>query len=366
MAPASDAEAMERSPRVGPPLFVTADAALAEHLLRLSAAAAVTPEVVSSAGEIRPHWRSAACVFIGADLADSVAALQLPPRDGVVLVASGLETTDLWQQGVTLRVEQVAVLPSGSADLVERLADCIDGAATTCLTLGVVGARGGVGASTLAVALAVCAARRSLSTLLVDADPLAGGLDLVGGWEDLDGLRWPEVAATSGRISAGALRAALPSQASLAVLSWDRNGSARVDAASMRSILSAGQRGSQLVVVDLPRRLDDGAAEAAGTCDVLLLLATPDVRAVAGGERLLKQLGDLANDVRLVVRQGPGAVVTAEAVSAALGIPLLTTIPTQRRLARCIDEGLGVPARGRLAGRCAELLDQFGVEDKAR
>ncbi len=75
------------------------------------------------------------------------------------------------------------------------------------------GGRGGAGASVLAGGLAVTAARRGLRTLLIDADPLGGGVDLVLGWESLDGLRWPSLSQASGRVQPAALVDALPGRA---------------------------------------------------------------------------------------------------------------------------------------------------------
>ena len=52
----------------------------------------------------------------------------------------------------------------------------------------VVGGSGGVGASTLAAALAFVAARQAARSVLVDTDRLGGGLDLLIGAERVDGL----------------------------------------------------------------------------------------------------------------------------------------------------------------------------------
>src|SRR3712207_7123198 len=54
-----------------------------------------------------------------------------------------------------------------------------------------------------------------LRTLLVDADPLGGGLDLVLGWEQVDGLRWPSLAEADGRVDPPALLQALPHRGDL-------------------------------------------------------------------------------------------------------------------------------------------------------
>jgi secretion/DNA translocation related CpaE-like protein len=209
--------------------------------------------------------------------------------------------------------------------------------------------------------LAVTAARQGVSALLVDADPLAGGIDLVVGCEDSPGLRWPEVTGTSGRVSATALRGALPQVDSLSVLSWDRGSTGCADAGTMRSILTAGQRGARLVVVDLPRRLDEAAAEAAACCNVVLLVCPTEVRSIAGAAGALRVLRESVADIRLVVRHGSRPRADADAVSELLGIPLLGTVPTRRAVVRAIDDGVGIPARAPLAAACRRLLRELDV-----
>lgn len=345
----------------GPPLIVTRDPVLTEQLLRLCAAAAVTPEVVSDVRDARRGWRHAACVLVGDDLSGDVAAIGLPKRSEVVLVSSGPDSVATWQHGVELRADHVAMLPDAEGWLVDRLSDCLETSVTSCLTVGVMSACGGAGASTLAAALAAVASRRRVRTMLIDADPLSGGVELAVGCEDVDGLRWPQVASTHGRVSAAALRAALPKTGDLAVLSWDRGGDVSVDAATMLSILSAARRGSDLVVVDLPRRLDDAASAALTSCDVLVVVTTSGVRATAGAGRLLTLLRSQCSDIRLVVRSRARADLDAETLSETLRVPLLATIPTKRAVERSIEEGLGPPSRGQFHERCGWMLEQIGV-----
>ncbi len=350
----------------GPPLVVTSDPLLIEQLQRLCAATATTPDVVTEAGDARGGWRRAACVLVGDDLAGEVAALALPRRGDVVLVTPGPETAATWQRGVALRADHVAVLPEAERWLIDRLSDCLDAGVASCLTVGVIGARGGAGASTLAVAVAMAASRRSVPTLLVDADPLAGGVELVLGCEDADGLRWPQVASTQGRVGSAALRSALPRAGNVAVLSWDRSGALGVDAATMRSILAAGRRGSDLLVIDLPRGLDDAGSAAVTTCDVLVVVVTGDVRAAASAHRLVALLRTQCPDIRLVVRTRAAVDLSAETLSETLQVPLLATIRTERSVERSIDAGLGPPSRGRLHRQCESILAQLGVTGASR
>jgi hypothetical protein len=122
--------------------------------------------------------------------------------------------------------------------------------------------------------MAVTATRMGMRTLLVDADPLGGGADLLFGWEEEQGLRWRQLAEAGGPIDAQTLVAALPSRGDLVVLACDRPASSsesqvphHVPPEVMGAALDAGRQGRDLVVVDLPRRLDEAAECALRTAD---------------------------------------------------------------------------------------------------
>jgi secretion/DNA translocation related CpaE-like protein len=240
------------------PLVVTADAGLLDDLLRLSAAADVELEVASDAAAARRAWAGAPLVLIGPDLAVLLARRPPPRRDDVVLIGGDLDDAGVWQRAVTLGAEHVAFLPDADDWLVDRLADARERAGLSPGVLAcVVGGRGGAGASTLAAALGVTAVRRGRRALLVDADPLGGGLDLVLGGEDTAGLRWPDLAGTRGRIAGDSLTGALPTVEGLVVLSWDRGSPLVVDPDALGSVLAAGTRAHDLVLVD-PRAASTG------------------------------------------------------------------------------------------------------------
>lgn len=351
---------MECGTAAGTPLVVTRDPVLTDQLLRLCAAAGITPELVGDGKGARVGWRRAACVVVGDDLADEVAALDLARRSDVVLVAVAPGSADLWKCGVALHADDVVTLPDADSWLVDRLSDCLDASSTSCLTVGITAARGGAGATTLAAALATTAARQGISSLLIDADPLAGGIDLVLGCEGTAGLHWPQVASTHGRVSSTALRAALPKSGDLAVLSWDRSADMSVDSTTMTSILAAARRGSELVVVDVPRHGDEPTRAALMACDVIVVVTTADVRGAAAAARLLGVLRPQCPDVRLVVRHRGRSDLGGEVLSEALEVTLLETIPTQRAVERSIDEGFGPPRSGQLHGRCVDILKKIG------
>ena len=88
--------------------------------------------------------------------------------------------------------------------------------------IGLIGGRGGAGASVIAAALARAAVDARYECVLVDADPLGGGADLLLGAEDEPGLRWPDLSAARGRLAPGVLLAGLPVIDGVHVVSWDR------------------------------------------------------------------------------------------------------------------------------------------------
>ena len=67
------------------------------------------------------------------------------------------------------------------------------------VVVGVLGASGGLGASTLAVALAVRAGGRYGVAVAVDGDPARGGLDVTACLEHEAGLRWADLDRPRGR-----------------------------------------------------------------------------------------------------------------------------------------------------------------------
>ncbi len=147
----------------------------------------------------------------------------------MVLVCAEPASKSLWERAVEIGAERVIELPGAESWLVSALADATEGPApTTGRALAVVGGRGGAGASVFVAALGLTALRMSQSALLIDCDPLGGGLDLVLGAESEQGLRWPDMHLRAGRVAASSLHDALPSRTRgttrLTVLSGARKG----------------------------------------------------------------------------------------------------------------------------------------------
>src|SRR6266536_165036 len=86
--------------------------------------------------------------------------------------------------------------------------------------IGVVGGRGGAGASTFACVLAAMSALGGRA-VLVDLDAAAGGIDVLLGIEATSGARWSGLRLDGGRLDPDMLVAGLPQWGSVAVLSAD-------------------------------------------------------------------------------------------------------------------------------------------------
>ncbi|MFB6787184.1 septum site-determining protein Ssd [Streptomyces olivaceus] len=364
------------------PLIVTEDTELLDDLLRLCAAAGATPEVrhsvpgaagyragpagaaagPSAAYPQRGGWDAAPLVLVGDDAARRVrGALR---RRGVVLVGRDQDDPGVWQRAVEIGADHVLMLPDGEQWLVDRIADVTEGVGRPALTVGVIGGRGGAGASTLACALAVTSAREGKRSLLVDADPLGGGLDVLLGGETADGLRWPAFAASRGRVGGGALEASLPELHSLRVLSWDRGDCVAVPPPAVRAVLAAARRRGGTVVVDLPRRIDDGVAEVLSQLDIGLLVVPAELRAVAAAGRVANAVGMVLRDLRVAVRGPYASGLDDREVARLLGLPLAGEVPVESGLLRATESRRppGTSARGPLARFCREFWERALAE----
>lgn len=339
------------------PLLVSHDTTLLDDLLRLAAAAGVEVHVAPDVDAARAHWRAAPLVIL-----DSASALQahgrLPRRDGVLLV---LRTPDpkAWHLAVAVGAEHVAELPDAERWLIARLVDGGEGPSREGRIIVVRGAVGGAGASTLASTLALAAGRRGRA-LLIDADALGGGIDLLLGGEDVAGARWPDLAQAHGRVSASSLAAALPVLQGLSVLSAVRTAPHALDPDVVDSVLDAAERGFDVTVVDAPSR-DPILEVLRPRMDAEVLLVPARTRAVLAARA---QLTEALPTLHVVMREEPRGLSEA-VVAEALGRPIDAVIPFQRSLAARSDNGECPSLRdayGRAASRVLESVTALALD----
>jgi secretion/DNA translocation related CpaE-like protein len=365
--------------RSGPrlPLVVTADPDLLDDLLRLAAAGGTEVDVAADPAGARARFLAAPVVFLGADQAESCLRFRLPRRPRLIIVGRPPGADAAWDVAQLLGAEHVAVLPAAEPWLVDRFAERLD-PATAGRVLAVIGGRGGAGASILASGLAVTAATGGFRTLLVDADPLGGGLDLVLGWEQVDGLRWPALLGAGGRVDPPALLQALPHRGDLVLLSFARFAGDStspgdlllpVPGEAMAATLDAARRGRDIIVVDLPRQLDDAAMLALQAADRTLLIVPAELRATAAAARIAAAVGQHCEDLALVVRgPAPGRLKPRE-IARSLGLPLAGTLRPETALCQALERGEAPAASGRgpLAALCRRFVTELtaGAPDEA-
>ncbi|WP_227424004.1 septum site-determining protein Ssd [Pengzhenrongella sicca] len=228
--------------------------------------------------------------------------------------------------------------------------------------VGVVGARGGLGASSLAAALARRLARGgSTPVALVDLDGAGGGLDVLLGLEEAGGLRWPDLRGARGDVVGDELTALLPRWSGVTVLSADRSRPGAPGAEVLAAVLDALGACHAHVVLDLDRA-QAVAGDPARRCAVLFVLAGRDLRSVAGVLALRAAALGAVADVRLVVRgPAPGGLGVLE-LAHVVDLPVAASMRPQRGHAAALERGGGpvAPARGPLARAVARMSAGLG------
>ncbi|WP_172119180.1 cellulose synthase operon protein YhjQ/BcsQ [Actinomyces faecalis] len=210
--------------------------------------------------------------------------------------------------------------------------------------VAVVGARGGLGTSCLAVLLARALAVAGQRVALVDADP-AGGLGLLMGTGPGPGLRWADLPAQETAFRATRLVDALPTWLGITVLTGDVRGGVE-EGRVLEPVLEALSSVHDVVIVDLPRTATppDGAR--------LVMLTTLDLRSATAVRVLaLRAARAGRGPVRLIVLE-EGEDVDVDGLVRTTGCQVLGTLAVDRSVAQRTARGDDV-TRGRGAARRA-------------
>ena len=349
------------------PLVMCGDEPLLDELLRLAAAAGCELHRVPDAIAARRAWATAPLVLLDESAARACVDAELPRRDQVLIVCGQDPPPDgLWPTAVRLGAIDVVPLSTRSSTITDTLADAVDRPSPTeGRIIAVLGGRGGAGASVFAAAIAMAALRRGANALLVDCDPLGGGIDLVLGAEAEIGLRWPELRVRGGRVPVSSLRSALPGRirgdARLTMISCDRDGPGP-EPEALAAVLQAGRRAGETVICDLPRSTSEVALLALDRADLTVLVVPAEVRAAAAARRMAEWLTDRGIRVETVVRgPSPGGLRPGD-VASVIGLPLIAAMRPEPKLASTLERGvLWHRASGPLAAAATTVLDVVGA-----
>ncbi|WP_342768608.1 septum site-determining protein Ssd [Amycolatopsis palatopharyngis] len=346
------------------PLVLVNDEVLLDEVLRLAAAVGCDVERVPDAVAAEARWAEAPLVIVDEDV---LAACEPPPRrESVVLVCKSALPAESWRIAFEAGVSKVIALPDSESVLISVLADVAEGPRGGAgRVLAVLGGCGGAGASVFAAATGLAVCRAGTDALLVDCDPLGGGADLVLGVERADGLRWPGLRVTSGRVAMADLVAALPARRQgggrLSVLSCDRQSEGPA-AEAVTAVLDAARRAGGTVICDVPRHLGAGAAAAVAQADLVAVVLPAEVRACAAAAGVIRLLGRHAGRACVVVR-GPGPDgLGGPDMARTLGVPLAAEFRSERGLPRTVERGaFSGGARGSLAEAARDVLQALSA-----
>ncbi|MFC9286745.1 CpaE family protein [Streptomyces sp. NPDC057052] len=258
--------------------------------------------------------------------------------------ARGLVTLPLGYEDLAHRVQAVAQWSVGVRRHLGHGGDVFTGAGGTVVTVS--GAKGGVGATLLAVQLALAAQASGRPTALVDLDLQAGD---VASYLDVQFRRsvvdLAAITDLSPRILAEAVFRHETGVALLLAPGEGERGEEVTDRAA-RQIIGALRARYEVVVVDCGAQLGGAGATAVEMADRALLVTTPDVVAVRGAKRTVRMWDRLqirkAEETTVVVnRHSRATEIQPALVQKITGTPVAaTTVPANfKELQSAVDAG---------------------------
>lgn len=306
------------------------------------AAATGRPIVDStSPADVARHWNRVSAVLLDAEMAGNITNDRR--RDRIFLLGSDPGPAD-YRAAMTIHAEQALLLPAQTAELLTALGR--DDGRTLSVNrgsgtvIGVLGVAGGVGVSTIAVALA----RRWATgnpTVLIDAVPGSGGLDLLVGAEDIPGARWPDLGFTRGAVAAKDVVAALPAMGeNLFVLSAARSLVADpfvLEPAVVKAAVMSLMEGDHPMDVVVDLQVGAIAEEVVPVLDHLVVVVPAEVRAVAAAVSHLQELKRHQVQVSVVLRHRGWSGLDVAEVERILSTPVIAEVGTIARLPKAAE-----------------------------
>lgn len=189
--------------------------------------------------------------------------------------------------------------------------------------------------------LTSCGAADDVWPVLVDLDPLGGGIDVVLGAEGIEGARWSGLHSAGDRLDPEQLVEGLPRWWDVPFLACDLP--APPNPAAVASVLESA-RAIGPVIVDVGRWPSPARAETIKVATAVVLVVparVPAVAAAAGQRAAVESSPGFAGTSLLVVRDD-GAALSASRVAAAVQLELAGTIGADPGLAAGRDRGVDV------------------------
>ena len=231
--------------------------------------------------------------------------------------------------------------------------------------LAVYAARGGAGATFVATHLAVAFADRDRRCVLIDLDVLfADAAAAIGVPIDEPVRTVAELAPLGEELAPHHVDEILwrhPKGFSALLAPVDRQLSQKLGAETYRAAISAVRRSCDVVVLHVPRALDEVARAGLAVADRVLVVLGLDVLSFRDAKRAIEIAG-LDGRCSFVVNRATRSEITPGDVERVFGRPALAVIPSDRAVRAAQDHGRLLPMRGRV-GRAIDRLAQRVQEE---
>lgn len=272
-------------------------------------------------------------VFVSQELAE----IEITHSD-IVLVVVGASNIETWSSALRLSANHVATIPESRDWLIENLVQPIR---SKGLSVAVVPASGGAGASLLSCGLAFHARQIFHEVALVDLDENSASLDITFGLENQPGMRWQDFSNLSGSINGNDILRSLPNRDNVGLLTHGKLTDSTTTPKNL--VLEKLNEACDLVVIDFPRLSDKHfSIDALTNCDLVLVVTTATIRGCASAKRSIAGLAGYAKNIELVVRNVPGSNLNPMQIAELLNTPLAAIVNTDVRIAEQIEQGFGV------------------------
>jgi pilus assembly protein CpaE len=296
------------------------------------------------------------------------------PAIGIVIVAAAVETA-LMVKALRAGVSEYVTEPITRADLASAIARVAAERRKRAPSdvLAVIGAKGGVGATTIAVNVATWLTDSAPgSVVLIDLNPALGDAAVFLGVEPRFSMQ--DAVQNTARLDESYLKGLVENTTAGPDLlaSPDRALAAEADPRRVRAVVEAASRCYRYVVLDVPR-WEPSVAGALELASSITVVTTQDAASLKNGHRLTSHLGQRygANRVRVVVnRFDRAADVNDGDIHCAMGEPPAATFSTADRFAvNALNKGqpIVLDSQSRLGGEFRRYTRTLveGSEQKA-
>ena len=296
-------------------------------------------------------------VLASPELLESATAQQ---GTGTVLAVDTAESVEGLRTAVRVGARGFYVWPGQRQELADMAARVPSveqiAAGKKATTIAVYGSRGGAGATFVATHLASAFARMERDCVLVDMDPAFGEVAAVLGVPQDPSLRTIEdLAPVTHEMTDGHLDEVLWSHPhGFRVLLAPPQAVGVIGAGHYVAALDALARRTDVIVIQLPRALDEIARAGVDAADRVVVVLTMDVLSFHGAKRALVALGDDDRFSFVVNRAVRSEIVPAD-VGRVFGRQPVAVIPADRAVAAAQDRGRLLSGRGK-SGRAISRL----------